>query len=88
MNGIYTETPPQKYPFNRKNSIILIIISIDVIFSIKYLDEAETFEEYTNVLYGIILMFNFIVIFLKIVWKSSELLNFIDNLENTINNSE
>lgn len=88
MSGISRENPSQMYPFNRINSIVLIIISLDVMFLVNFLNEAKTFQEYTNILYEIIVMCNFMIIFLKIVWKSSELLKFIDDLENTIEESE
>lgn len=79
---------PEKYPFNGKNLIVLIIGGLNIIFLIKFVNEAKTFEEYTDILYEIIVMCSLAMIFFKIVWKSMDLLKFLENIENTINNSE
>lgn len=83
-----TRKSRQKYPFNRKNSIVLITIGLNAIFLVNFVDEANTFEEYTDILYEIIVMCSLTIIFFKIVWKSADLMTFIENIENTINNRE
>lgn len=88
MCGISTRKSWQKYPFNRKNSIVLITICLNAIFLVNFVNEANTFEEYTDILYEIIVMCSLAIIFFKTVWKSADLLAFIENIENTINNSE
>ena len=88
MSGICIEKPAPKYPFNRKNSIILLTMSLDIIFLIKFLDEVNTFEKYTDILYEIMVMISLAMIFLKIVCNASELFELVDNLEDNVQQSE
>lgn len=89
MGGIIKQQSPlNSHPFNFKNSIVIICGSLGGISLIKLMDEAQTFEEYANIVYEAVFAIGFTASYIKIVWDTPELYRIVDNLENTITKSK
>lgn len=80
--------PPHKYPFNVKNSTIFILISLYTTLCAIALNEINNFDEFTNLLF---MTSSFIICgidYVIIIWKTCELFEFIDSLEDIVSKSE
>lgn len=80
--------PQNSYLINLKRLTLIILASLYEISLIKLLDKANTFDEYTNIFYEVIAVMIYIIFYINIVWKTSNLLQLVDSLENCINNSK
>lgn len=89
MSGIVQQQSSQKsHSFNVKNSIVLILATIDGILLYNQLHVTNTFEDYTDTVYKVIFMCTIVTMYFITIWRSSKLFRFIDCLENGVNNSE
>lgn len=89
MNGIILsqQSPRHLHSFNLKNSTIIILASLLGISVAKLSDAANTFEEYTDIIYRVASVMIFIIFYVNFVWNTPELVRFVDRLENSINKS-
>lgn len=83
-----TQKPSPSHPFNVKNLIVVILLYVFVILSIASLNEANTYEDYTDILYLSVSIGVCGIVYVIIVWKSPELLRFLDSLAEIVNESE
>lgn len=88
ITGIVSQMPDQELPFNTKNVIVIILAGSNAILYTKLLNKTSTFQEYTDLIYNTVSACNFTIIFLSIVWKTSDLFTFINKLENIVEESE
>lgn len=88
ITGIISQTQHQKWPFNGKNSIVVILAGTNAILYAKILNKTSTFQEYTDLIYNIVSACNFTIIFLSIVGKTSDLFEFINKLDDTVKDSK
>lgn len=87
--GIVSQMPDQNLlPFNTKNVIVIILAGSNAILYTKLLNKTSTFQEYTDLIYNTVSACNFTIIFLSIVWKTSDLFTFVNKLENMVEESE
>lgn len=88
MCGIVVRQSPQPLlnSFTWKNSAVIILSSLSGIMTAKLLDEADTFEEFANIVCKVNFVINFTAIYTHVILKSSKLCGFVDNLEDIINN--
>lgn len=85
--NIFAKSPRNRLrAFNTKNTMIFTLAGCSAIFYAKLLYEPNTFEEYTDLIYNGSSATVFTMIFIAIIWKTSELYSFIDKLENTVEN--
>lgn len=81
-------SPPKKHSFNARNSAIITWVYLYVILSTAAIKEIDTFQERTDILFRISSFctcgFNYLII----VWKTSELLEFINGLDDIIRASK
>lgn len=88
MCGIVLPKTPKMHPFNAKNLTVIILDSTSVYLYVNLIRSANTFEEYTVVIYNTASACFCTTVFTFITWKTSELFQFIGNLDNVISSSE
>lgn len=88
INGIRTQQPSQKHPFNDRNSAILIVIGFGIILFVKQVYETNTFEQYANIVYAMVSAWFFLAIFLSVIYKIPKLFQLIDDFNNVVENSK
>lgn len=89
MCGIATsKKSPKNRPFNVENATVLILIYVLVILSIAALNNVNTFNERTNILFHCLSQSFCGIIYGMVVWKTSEIVEFINDLDATINQRE
>lgn len=81
MSGINLKQSP-------KNSIVLVSVSLYLIAIVKLLDEAKTFDEYTNIIYRLFFVYLLFLFYLIVTWKTPQLYRFVNSLEYRINKSK
>lgn len=87
MSGIILQQAPHSlHSFNLKNSTVIVLASLLGISVAKQLDEANTFEEYIDVVYRVASVVMFILFYVNNVWKTPEMIRFVDRIEDSINN--
>lgn len=86
MCGIEKST--KNHPFNVKNSTVFILIGVLITLTAVPLKEANTFNESTNILYQIVSNGSCAIVYEIIVWKTVELIEFINGLANIVEASE
>lgn len=88
MLGVDADHSIQSNPFNAKNLLVFIVFILSIISNFVYiLNYANSFEEYTNCINTVSTVFIGITVFGILVWKMRELFEFIQCLENAIQNS-
>lgn len=89
MGGIeLSEKLPKTHPINAKNSTIFILICLTVSSIVGLLNESNTFDERTNILFQSVTFTVCAMIFLIIVWKTSNLSQFINSSVDIVEASE
>lgn len=89
MGGIeLSEKSPKTHPINAKNSTIFILICLTVWSIVALLDESNTFDERTNILFQSVTFTVCAMNFLIIVWKTSNLSQFINSSVDIVEASE
>lgn len=89
MCGIAISQQSRKYyPFNVENTTVLIINCIFVSLTTILLTEVNTFVECTNILYKGTSIGVCGILYVCMVWKTSNLLEFINSLADTVEESE
>lgn len=90
MCGIeISQKPPINQPFNAKNSTIFTLVCVTISLTIVFLlNEVNTFGESAELLFRIVSFCTCAILYVIIVWRTSKLLEFIDNLADTVNASE
>lgn len=89
MSGIILEHAPQNsHPFNLKNSAVIILASFHGILVTKPLDEANTFEEYTDIVNRAITVNMFTIFYVYFVLNTLELYGFVNWLEDCVTKSK
>lgn len=79
---------PKTHPFNGKNSAIVILLCVNVSSIAILLNEANTFEEITDIVFRSVSTSTCGILYVAIVWKTSALDEFIDRLADTVDASE
>lgn len=89
MSGINIHHSPENpCRFNLKNSTVIILVHCYMASFVKLIEEIKTFEEYLDAVYKLTFGIIFAISYIIIVWKTSDLLRFIDSLEDTIAKSK
>lgn len=83
-----SQNPPKSHPFNVKNSTVITFIFLYIALSFASLNEDTTFDECTDILLRISSYIISGMVYVIIVWKTSELVKFINNLADIISESE
>lgn len=87
--GISLHQSHQKYPFNMKIVMILLIFVCGIISDIVYLfNETKTFEEFNGSLYEISSAFVVATSFMIFIQNMIKLFRFINGLEAVVNKSK
>lgn len=76
------------HPFNVKNLTVFILICTFVIVSLASLNDTNTFSESTDILFHSVSQGFCGLIYEIIVWKTTEINEFINSLDDTINRRE
>lgn len=84
------EPPPSLilHLFNWKTSILLASVIVHLISQAKLLDEANSFEEYTDTIHMVFLECVVIALFTYIVWNAPVLFGLVNSLEINANMSK
>lgn len=89
MSGIkISQQSPKTRPLNVKNSTICILICVTVTLMTISLNEANTFDESTDILFQSVSIGTCGIFYVIIVWKTSELFEIINGLADIVNTSE
>lgn len=78
----------KNHSFNIKNLTVLMLLCIDVSLIAIMLNEANTFDEITDIFFRCISGGTCGIIYVIIICNTSKLFKFIDSLEDTIHASE
>lgn len=82
------ENSPKNQPFNVKNVSIFILVYVNVSLIGILLNEVDTFHEITDILLRSVSDGTCGIVYLIIVWKTSNISEFMNNLESTVNASK
>lgn len=82
------QKPSKSHPFNVKNTTVITFIFLYIALSLAALNEDRTFDECTDIVLRISSYVISGTVYVIIVWKTSELAGFIDNLADIIGESE
>lgn len=86
MSGI---TPSNNnHSFNVKNSTIFLSLCITVSLIAISMKDAKTNDERTDILFQSVSIGLFCIVYVIVIWKTPILLDFINNLDDTIKESE
>lgn len=89
MCGIeISQKSPKNHAFNAKNVTVFILVSVSVSLIALTLNEADTFDECTDILYRSVSIGTSTILYVIIVWKTAKLFEFINALANIVNTSE
>lgn len=88
MCGIIEPLNSHSLNFNFKNFTIIFFSILLSISTFKFLNEANTFEEYTDGAATLIYTTVFIIFYLIVVWRTSILFGSLNKLEIIINKSK
>lgn len=89
MCGIEVSNNTSKiHPFNVKNLKVFILVCATVSLIAISINEANTFDDYMDVLFRSVSMGACGIIYEIIVWKTTKLFEFINILAETVSNSE
>lgn len=88
MCGIeITEKSSENQPFNAKNLTVCFVLCVDVGLNVMLLNEANTFDEYTNILLIAGSVSTCGIFYVIIIWKTVKLFEFINALADTVKSS-
>lgn len=76
------------YPFNAKNVTVFTLVFVFAILFVIMLNEANTFDECTDILFRTVSTATCGLVYLIIVCKTSKLFKFINDIAETVNKSE
>lgn len=82
------KSPLNSHSFNLYNSAVIVLANLYGISIVALVDEATTFDEYTDILNRTALVEFFMISYINIVSKTPELLRFVDCLEDYIRKSK
>lgn len=89
MGGIeISQKLSKNHPFNVKNMTFFILFCISICLTVLSLTEADTFDECTDILFRSVSAGVCGIIYEIIVWKTSKLYGFVNNLADAVNESE
>lgn len=88
MTGIILQPSPNPFNLNLKNLAILIFAILHLVAQAKRFDEANIFEEYTDIVHKVIFLAIFVIFYAFVVWKTPELFGFVKTLDDRIRKSE
>lgn len=88
MSGIGLHGSSQQYPFNTRNSSVLIVIGFGVTLYAKQLYQSATFEEHAYVVYQIVTSCFCFTSFLSIINETPKLFKIMDDFDCIVNNSK
>lgn len=84
--GVHPPQPNEKQPLNRRNLGVILYLGLFVILTSAYISfDASTFEEYTEAFFLWITVTLTDISFALFVLSSSDMFQFIGNVEKTIN---
>lgn len=83
-----SENSSKSQPFNVKNSTVFVLLCLTVSLMGASITEANSFDERTDICFKSVSIGLCCIVYVMIVWKTSILFEFIDNLDETINESE
>lgn len=75
-------------PVNVKNLTVLFLLCVHVSSMSIMLKDVNTFDEITDILFLSVSYGALGIFYLIVIWKTSKLLKFIDNLADTVNASK
>lgn len=78
----------KKHSFNAKNLTVLILLCLNVSLIAAMLNEVNTFDETTDILFQCISNGTCGIVYVIIICNTSKLFKFINRLADTINASE
>lgn len=77
------------YPFNEKNSMVLLMFLVDLIMNVVYfLDGAASFDDYVNSVFTCSTIIVAATAFAIIIWKMTKIMIFLENLGKCIKHSK
>lgn len=89
MAGMSTQCSLQKYPFNTRNSTSLLIHGINIVCSVGFIiSGSKDLREFADSLFVSATAILIVVIFLNLNWKMKRLFKFLNNLEDTVDQSK
>lgn len=89
MGGIKSSPEPSRiHPFNVKNLTFFMLMCVSVGSGIVAFNQANSFDECTDILFKTVSTGVWSVLYEMVVWKTSKLLEFVNNLANNVNESE
>ena len=89
MCGIeISQKPLENHQINVKNSTVFILLCGNITLSALTINEMNTFKEYTDIVFRSVSIGVCGILYEIIVWKTSKLFKFINNLEDTVNTSK
>lgn len=84
-----TQKSAKNYPFiNLKNSTVFILVCVAVGLIALSLNEANTYKDYTDILFQSVSIGVCGIVYAIVVWKTSKLFEFICSLADTVHESE
>lgn len=83
-----TQNESKKQTFNLKNSTVFILSSLYTILTAASLNESNSFDESTNVIFRSFSLVACTAVYEMIVWKTSKLSKFINGLAATVDTSK
>lgn len=85
---VISQKSPKTHSFNARNSTIFILLCALVISTIASLTDANTYDEYTDILYLGVSIGVCCFVHIILVWKTSELTEFINSVSEIVTESE
>lgn len=87
--GMSTPHSMQNYPFNKRNLTSLFLHGLNVMCSVGFMvSGTKDLMEFTDSLFLSITAIIAVSIFINLNWRMQRLFEFINNLENTVDQSE
>lgn len=87
--GMSNQQSLQKYPFNERNVTCLLLHGINIVCNLGFLIYGtKDLMEFTDSLFLTITAILTAAIFINLMWKMRELFEFINNLEDIVDQSE
>lgn len=87
--GMTLHEPIKLYPFNLRNTIMVLIFSMGLISNVMFLIYGATnLSEYTDSIYLLITGQSSSLNFAFVTWKMVEIFRFLEDLEDTIRSSK
>lgn len=83
-----SQKSPRRHPFNVKNSTVFILLCLYVSLIAVFVNDANTFDERTDILYKVVSISTCGILYEIIVLKMLKLFAFIDSLADTVDSSE